>query len=247
MLRYVIIWLVVAACSLAIAADEGTRVVGLDCYHNNETGPHYNWEQKDMGGFSQLGELLKTLEADIANVKETCTAQALAPLSMLIIVDPDTPKEAKAPNYIVKEEADALETWVKAGGVLVLMGNNTGNAEFTHLNGLANRFGITFNEDTATTNGPKIDKFPDSPLFAGVSKLHIVGMCTLKVAGPAQAVLSYNNQVLMATATLGKGTVFAVGDPWLYNEYINHEQNRVAATNIFRTLLQVATPVPSGG
>jgi len=25
----------------------------------------------------------------------------------------------------------------------------------------------------------------------------------------------------MATASFGKGTVFAIGDPWLYNEYVD--------------------------
>ena len=27
--------------------------------------------------------------------------------------------------------------------------------------------------------------------------------------------------VIMATARIGKGTVFAVGDPWFYNEYLD--------------------------
>ncbi|RYD79684.1 MAG: hypothetical protein EOP55_04150, partial [Sphingobacteriales bacterium] len=30
-----------------------------------------------------------------------------------------------------------------------------------------------------------------------------------------------NGDVIIATAKYGKGTVFAVGDPWFYNEYID--------------------------
>ncbi|MBL7750370.1 MAG: hypothetical protein JNN29_03255, partial [Chitinophagaceae bacterium] len=30
-----------------------------------------------------------------------------------------------------------------------------------------------------------------------------------------------NGQVIMAIASYGKGQVFAVGDPWLYNEYVD--------------------------
>lgn len=31
--------------------------------------------------------------------------------------------------------------------------------------------------------------------------------------------ISVGKDVIMAVAGVGKGTVFAVGDPWLYNEY----------------------------
>lgn len=33
--------------------------------------------------------------------------------------------------------------------------------------------------------------------------------------------LSEGGDVIMATAKYGKGAVFAVGDPWLYNEYLD--------------------------
>ncbi|WP_370526611.1 hypothetical protein [Pedobacter sp. HDW13] len=38
---------------------------------------------------------------------------------------------------------------------------------------------------------------------------------------PAVSALTDNGDVLIATAKYGKGTVFAVGDPWFYNEYID--------------------------
>ena len=42
----------------------------------------------------------------------------------------------------------------------------------------------------------------------------------------------------MALAHLGKGEVFALGDPWVYNEYIDHKNNRAIVTNLFRYLLK---------
>ena len=36
---------------------------------------------------------------------------------------------------------------------------------------------------------------------------------------PASSVLEHNGDHVMAVAKYGRGTVFAVGDPWLYNEY----------------------------
>ena len=36
---------------------------------------------------------------------------------------------------------------------------------------------------------------------------------------PAEAILTNKGDVLMAISKYGKGTVFAVADPWIYNEY----------------------------
>ena len=38
---------------------------------------------------------------------------------------------------------------------------------------------------------------------------------------PAVPVVIKEGDVVMAIAKYGKGTVFAVGDPWLYNEYVD--------------------------
>jgi unsaturated rhamnogalacturonyl hydrolase len=42
---------------------------------------------------------------------------------------------------------------------------------------------------------------------------------TFKLSAPAVSALTDKGDVLIATAKYGKGTVFAVGDPWFYNEY----------------------------
>jgi unsaturated rhamnogalacturonyl hydrolase len=34
-------------------------------------------------------------------------------------------------------------------------------------------------------------------------------------------VYTENGEVIMSVSKVGKGTVFAVGDPWFYNEYMD--------------------------
>src|SRR5438270_3651444 len=90
------------------------RVVLLDGYHNKEakTPLHYRWEGTDNGGFSQLGDVLKGLGAELRTTVEAIDASTLAGVGCLIIVDPDTPKESDHPNYISKAEVKAIVTWV---------------------------------------------------------------------------------------------------------------------------------------
>jgi hypothetical protein len=42
---------------------------------------------------------------------------------------------------------------------------------------------------------------------------------------------------VMALARVGSGMVFALGDPWLYDEYIERDDNVKIATNLFTMLL----------
>ena len=58
----------------------------------------------------------------------------------------------------------------------------------------------------------------------------------MKAAG-AEILMSDNGVALMAIVKHGKGSVFALGDPWLYNEYIGSSDNRQIGQNLFRYLL----------
>ena len=69
---------------------------------------------------------------------------------------------------------------------------------------------------------------PDQPLFKDVKQIYMKEIMTLTVKDPAKPLLVADNEqkgqgkdVIMATAKVGKGFVFAVGDPWVYNEYID--------------------------
>jgi unsaturated rhamnogalacturonyl hydrolase len=95
----------------------------------------------------------------------------------------------------------------------------------------------------------KFDIFPDHPIFRGVGKIYMKEVSTLEIQDPATALFSEGGDVVMAFAKVGKGAVFAVGDPWLYNEYITHRklpesfENDKAAENLFRWLLELARPI----
>lgn len=69
-------------------------------------------------------------------------------------------------------------------------------------------------------------------------------LSTLSVASPAAPVLEDKGAVIIAVAKFGKGTVFAIGDPWLYNEYVDERKlpaefdNYKAATDLSLWLLK---------
>ena len=128
------------------------------------------------------------------------------------------------------EEAKIIEQWVKNGGVLALLGNDAPNCEFTHFNQLSSKFGMTFNHVTlhpvTGTNwemGASIN-LPDHPLFKGVSKIYLKEVSSINLKGQATAILTENGNVLIAECKYGNGYVFAIGDPWIYNEYVDHDR-----------------------
>jgi unsaturated rhamnogalacturonyl hydrolase len=219
---------------------EAQKVVALDGFHNNESKmpDHYQWDGVRPGGFSELGKLLVGLGAQLTTVRQRITPPALAGVRVLIIVDPDTPAETADPQYIMPDEIAAIEGWVRSGGRLVLLGNDKGNAEFEHFNQLAGRFGIEFLEETypkVKGKGILIAK-GDTPIFEGAAEAYLVEVAPLKLSAEVQVLLADQGTPIMAHA--GKGEVFALGDPWIYNEYIDHKNNRAIATNLFRNLLK---------
>ena len=215
------------------------KTVGLDYYFNHEfrkgdTGDpergapapfHYTWEDRMHSGFWLWGNTFRELGAKTVSIPAAPTAQSLKGIDVYILVDPDTPKETAKPNYVQKPDIDAIETWVKAGGVLVLMANDTINCEIPHVNELAKRFGLRFRDEQVNHvmgtqwEGGKLTIPANHPIFASTQTIYIKELAPLALTPPAQPMLTDGKNVIMAVAKIGKGTVFAVGDPWLYNEY----------------------------
>jgi unsaturated rhamnogalacturonyl hydrolase len=133
------------------------KTVTLDDYFNHElkkdaggqVAPwHYKWNELPNSGFSFWQSAFTTAGAKTITLSEGPTSANLKRADVYIIVDPDTATEAEHPNFIEPPHIRAITDWVKAGGVLVLMGNDVGNAEFDHFNQLAKEFGIQFNKDS---------------------------------------------------------------------------------------------------
>jgi hypothetical protein len=122
-----------------VAAE--ARIVALDGFHNDETAQpdHYQWEGTRPGGFSELGKLIAEAGDRTRTIRQRIKEDTLRGIDLLIIIDPDTPQESEHPRYIEPGEADVIEKWVRAGGRLMLLGNDKGNAEFEQFNQFAKR------------------------------------------------------------------------------------------------------------
>jgi len=240
----------------AIAFDGyAQKTVGLDNWYNHETNPktdkiyHYTWDDTQNSGFSQFCDVFKSKGAKLKTIATKADRKSLAGINLYIIVDPDTTSENPKPNYIMPDDVRAISRWVKNGGVLLILANDKPNCEFTHLNTLGKEFGIHFNPVTLNTvinrdwNMAAETNLPNHPLFKGVNKIYMKEVCSLGLSGTAKAVLIDDTAVYIGETPFGKGFVLAVGDPWLYNEYIDHAmlpadfENLKAANNLAEYLL----------
>lgn len=223
------------------------KTVLLDDHFNREirkhkiTGAeeswHYKWDEMPDAGFYAWGRIFNRLGAKTETLSAAPTASNLRSADVYIIVDPDTPKETAAPNYIDEASVKAIAAWVKNGGVLVLMGNDGQNAELDKFNLLADEFGIQFNKDRkfeVINNDYKmggIEISASNEIFASTKNIFVKEVSTLSVSGKAKAAVSANGDTIMATVRHGKGTVFVIGDPWLYNEYVDGRRLPLAFEN----------------
>jgi len=241
-----------------VSIGKGKTVV-MDNYFNRETKDdafgkkivfHYKWWERDNGGFSFLGHVFNKYGATTKLLDEAPTAANLKNASVYFLIDPDWPKENKTPNYIEQKHIDALYNYVKNGGVLVMMANDSNNVEFKNYNKLSERFGIHWNEnmrhdviDNKYEQGALFFDEADA-IFGKVKKVFIKQICTQIIDKPAISVYKENGEVLMSFARLGRGTVFAVGDPWFYNEYVDGRkipaefENYKAAEELVQWLLK---------
>src|SRR5512133_2754730 len=114
--------LAVALLLIASSPLESQTVVALDGYHNNETKMpgHYQWADTTLNGFSLLANGFREHDIELRTLRAPIDLKSLDGVRLLIIVDPDTPAETDNPKYIEDAEIDALESWVKGGGRLVL-------------------------------------------------------------------------------------------------------------------------------
>jgi len=242
----------------SISAHAQSKVVTLDSYFNDEhqknaagrlVSFHYKWEETDNNGFSILGNIFKSEGAQLETLYERPGLANLKKTAIYIIVDPDTKKEGPDPKFISSSDADVIEKWVKAGGKLLLFANDSANVELPHFNILTEKFGIHFNNEMINhvTDDQHFEDgaiaIKNNPVFKNSTKIFMKDACSISIKKPATALLRSKTAVIIAEAKYGQGTVVAVGDPWLYNEYVNGRlpagfENDRAAADLVKWLLK---------
>lgn len=254
-------YLLIALCFFDQYCNAQQKDILLDNYYNNEvnlqTGKpyHYLWEDENPSGFSEFGKLFRKEGYTLSLLKSKPTNQNLRDAKVYIIVDPDTENEVKRPNFMDEKTASVIASWVKKGGRLLILANDANNCDLDSLNLLAGKFDLKFNKNTLYTESPKPGEYrnfescsfvnlPNHDLFKQVDKIFIKGLSSISCKNNSKPILTDKNHTIIAEVTYGKGKVIAVGDPWLYNEYINHYSlpidfnNLQAAKNLVKILTQ---------
>ena len=232
--------LTIAFALLVLAGIAQTKTVTLDYYFNHEYKKgkdgkftterfHYMWEDVAESGYSKWGDVFKKDGFALKTLETAPTEENLKGTSVYLIVDPDNEKETPSPNYVQPEHIKTLKKWVKEGGVLVIMMNDSANCEFEHIKPLTAEFGIKLNQDVKShVYNDKYDMAAfyiptGDPIFKTAKKVYLKEVTSLTLSKTAKPILVHQTEkyTVAAAAKVGKGTVVVVGDPWFYNEYLN--------------------------
>lgn len=189
---------------------------------------HYTWDDYFDSGFSWLGNHASVRGANLKHLDAAPNAVNLKNTDLYIIVDPDGYKDAKSPNFIRTADIRNITDYVKNGGNLLLMLNDTTNADAKYVSKLTEALGVKLTGKNI--NFVKNDNFPegdvaiapDSKIFTKPYKLFIKELVTLQPLNPSVRTEAHvNGEAAIVSGKLGKGKFVIVGDPWLYNEYVN--------------------------
>lgn len=217
-----------------IARMGAHQKVLLDAWYNsqkrsNAAGQevyfHYKWNDYSNPGFSLFGHIFRSYGVATDTLFTAPTFAKLEGAQYYIIVSPDNSAKNPDPHYMTGTDAREIARWVKSGGVLLIMENDPANADISHMNLLADKFGLHFNNllthhvigdqhEMGRMNIPA-----GGPLFHRPHTLFMKDTCSLTLGNGAVSLLRDKGDILMGYTKYGKGTVYAVTDPWLYNEY----------------------------
>ena len=251
-----------AASEMELAPDAtlglGKKVL-VDAWYNSQTREnaagqtglfHYKWDDYSNSGFSLFGHTFRSYGVQTDTLATAPTVQNLHGAQFYIIVSPDNPSKNPRPHYMDEADARQIADWVHGGGTLLLMENDPDNADITHLDTLADIFGVHFNNVLVhhvigdQFDMGRIDVPTPAPPFTHPHVLYMKDTCSLALSKNAKPLLVWKGDTLMAVARYGKGTVFAVTDPWLYNEYTDGRKlppeydNFAAGMELVRWLLR---------
>ena len=227
----------------------------IDAWFNSQTRKnaagqtelfHYKWDDDANPGFSFYGRAFQRYGVKLATEATPPTVEDLKKVQIYVLASPDIPAKNPNPHYMDKASGDAIEAWVKAGGVLILMENDVTNSEFEHFNTMSERFGIHFNpvlrnkvENNTWSQGTVMISV-GTGVFEHPHKAYLKEISTITISGQAKAIVTDQGDVLMAVSKVGKGTVFAVVDPWVYNEYTDRRNKLPTDYDSFDAAIDLA-------
>jgi unsaturated rhamnogalacturonyl hydrolase len=187
---------------------------------------HYKEHDKSNSGYSFLAHIFHTYGVTTDTLTAAPTLQNLAHANIYVVVPPDVPIWNPKPHGIQPADVAQVAAWVKQGGVLAIFANDPLNADVVGLSRLAKPFGIEFQNvtrfhmlDGDPHDNGTIPVAAGGPIFQSAHTFFLKDTTDLALSGNAKSLLTYKGVNVLATAKYGKGTVFAVVDPWLYNEY----------------------------
>jgi unsaturated rhamnogalacturonyl hydrolase len=216
---------------------------------------HYKWDTWDNPGYSLFGHHFREFGAQTSELDAEPTLANLKGADVYVIASPDNVDKNPHPHFANSQDAGELVEWVRTGGMLVIMENDTSFADLDHFNVIGDKFGIHFNsvlrKHVIGTNWEqgKIDIDGKDPVFHHPHTIYVKDVCTITVSKPARSVFEEGDDIFMATAKYGKGTVIAMTDPWLYNEYTDGRKlpalydNYAAGKEFVRWILEQVPPV----
>jgi unsaturated rhamnogalacturonyl hydrolase len=199
---------------------------------------HYKEHDKSNSGYSFFAHIFHTYGVKTDTLTSAPTVAKLAHANIYVVVPPDVPLWNPHPNHILPADVTQIAAWVKQGGVLLIMANDPLNTDIPRLSMLGKPFGIEFQNVTRfhmLDNEPhdkgKIPVPANDPIFSSSKMFFMKDTTDLTLSGNAKPVLTYNGVNVMAAAKYGRGTVFAVVDPWVYNEYTDGRKTHMEGIN----------------
>jgi unsaturated rhamnogalacturonyl hydrolase len=85
---------------------------------------------------------------------------------------------------------------------------------------------------------------PGNKVFPNTKEVYIKELVTINPAQNSQIILQKDRKAIMINTPYKKGHVTVIGDPWLYNEYVDgrkipmHFENFQAAKDLVKWLLE---------
>jgi hypothetical protein len=199
--------------------------------------------------YAQAAERLRSWDMDVrAHTEGTLTPEVLEGVDVLVIAHPSDPRwERTVPGggpLLAREELDAIDAWVRAGGGLIVLGEEEQEKYGNNLQELVGRYGVSINNDVVSDYGQHRDAphwvLADLPparlggvdLLSGVDSACFYRAATLELSGDARAIArtsssaSTPNAPLAAVVQVGEGRVVVLGDSDLFgDDCLAHESH----------------------